>query len=115
MVKFYKNQLNIHFISNVDGDHAADILKTLNPETTFFIIVSKTFTTQETLTNAGIAKEWISNNYVDGKRIHTFTFRGANANDENVLTPEALLVMLQFHNKISQPFQNITFHDICYR
>ena len=40
-LKFYKNHLNIHFISNVDGDHAADILKKLNPETTFFIIVSK--------------------------------------------------------------------------
>ena len=57
-LKFYKNHLNIHFISNVDGDHTADILNKLNPETTFFIIVSKTFTTQETLTNASIAKNF---------------------------------------------------------
>ena len=60
-LKFYKNNLNIHFISNVDGDHANDILKDLNPETTFFIIVSKTFTTQETLSNAVLAKNWIEN------------------------------------------------------
>ncbi len=58
-LKFYKNSLNIHFISNVDGDHTEEVLKTLNPETTFFIVVSKTFTTQETLTNANLAKKWI--------------------------------------------------------
>ena len=59
-LKFYKNHLNIHFISNVDGDHVDDVLKGLNPETTFFIIVSKTFTTQETLSNAVLAKKWIN-------------------------------------------------------
>ncbi len=58
-LKFYKNSLNIHFISNVDGDHNEEVLKNLNPETTFFIVVSKTFTTQETLTNANFAKKWI--------------------------------------------------------
>ena len=58
-LKFYKNSLNIHFISNVDGDHTEEVLKNLNPETTFFIVVSKTFTTQETLTNANLAKKWI--------------------------------------------------------
>ena len=58
-LKFYKNSLNIHFISNVDGDHNEEVLKTLNPETTFFIVVSKTFTTQETLTNANLAKNWV--------------------------------------------------------
>lgn len=58
-LKFYKNSLNIHFISNVDGDHNEEVLKALNPETTFFIVVSKTFTTQETLTNANLAKNWI--------------------------------------------------------
>ncbi|NNC70058.1 MAG: glucose-6-phosphate isomerase, partial [Flavobacteriaceae bacterium] len=51
-LQFYKNHLNTHFISNIDGDHLAETLKNLNPETTLFIIVSKTFTTQETLTNA---------------------------------------------------------------
>jgi glucose-6-phosphate isomerase len=57
-LKFYKNHLNVHFISNVDGDHVMETLKTLNPETTLFVIVSKTFTTQETLSNATTVKEW---------------------------------------------------------
>jgi len=57
-LKFYKNQLNTHFVSNVDGDHVSEILKELHPETTLFVIVSKTFTTQETLTNANTIKEW---------------------------------------------------------
>ncbi|WGK65994.1 glucose-6-phosphate isomerase [Croceiramulus getboli] len=55
---FYKNHLNIHFVSNVDGDHVQEVLKKLNPETTLFVIVSKTFTTQETLTNANTIREW---------------------------------------------------------
>ena len=57
-LKYYKTNLNIHFISNIDGDHVSEILKNLNPETTFFIIVSKTFTTQETITNALTIKRW---------------------------------------------------------
>ena len=57
-LKFYKNHLNTHFVSNVDGDHVSEIIKDLNPETTLFIIVSKTFTTQETLSNANTIKEW---------------------------------------------------------
>ena len=55
---FYKNHLNTHFVSNIDGDHVTEILKTLDPETTLFVIVSKTFTTQETLTNAETIKKW---------------------------------------------------------
>ena len=57
-LQFYKNHLNIHFVSNVDGDHVSEIIKKLNPETTLFIIVSKTFTTQETLTNSETLKNW---------------------------------------------------------
>ena len=57
-LKFYKNQLNTHFVSNIDGDHVSEIIKTLNPETTLFVIVSKTFTTQETITNAETIKNW---------------------------------------------------------
>ena len=57
-LKFYKNHLTIHFVSNVDGDHVHEILKTLNPETTLFVVVSKTFTTQETLSNATTIKKW---------------------------------------------------------
>ncbi|OSY87118.1 glucose-6-phosphate isomerase [Tenacibaculum holothuriorum] len=57
-LQFYKNKLNTHFVSNVDGDHVAEVLKKVNPETTLFIIVSKTFTTQETLTNANTIRDW---------------------------------------------------------
>ena len=55
---YYKNHLNMHFVSNVDGDHVNEVLKTLNPETTLFVLVSKTFTTQETLTNANTIRSW---------------------------------------------------------
>jgi glucose-6-phosphate isomerase len=57
-LKFYKNNLNTHFVSNIDGDHVSEIIKNLNPETTLFVIVSKTFTTQETITNAETLKNW---------------------------------------------------------
>ena len=50
--------LRAHFVSNVDGTHVAETLKKLDPETALFIIASKTFTTQETLTNALSAKQW---------------------------------------------------------
>jgi glucose-6-phosphate isomerase len=50
--------LRPHFVSNVDGTHLAETLKALNPETTLFIVSSKTFTTQETLTNARSARAW---------------------------------------------------------
>ena len=58
---YYKNNLNVHFVSNVDGDHINEVLKDLNPETTLFVIVSKSFTTQETLANATTAKKWFLN------------------------------------------------------
>ena len=57
-LKHYKNQLNVHFVSNVDGDHTKEVIKSLDPETTLFVIVSKTFTTQETLSNAVTIKKW---------------------------------------------------------
>ncbi|TDE06597.1 glucose-6-phosphate isomerase [Flavobacterium hiemivividum] len=57
-LQFYKNQLNVHFVSNIDGDHVNEILKKINPETTLFVVVSKTFTTQETLTNSETIKAW---------------------------------------------------------
>lgn len=55
----YKNHLHIHFVSNIDGTHITETLKKLNPETTLFLIASKTFTTQETMTNAHSAREWL--------------------------------------------------------
>ncbi|WP_300433874.1 glucose-6-phosphate isomerase [Christiangramia sp.] len=57
-LKFYKNHLDTHFISNIDGDHVHETLKNLNPETTLFVIVSKTFTTMETISNATTVREW---------------------------------------------------------
>lgn len=57
-LKPYKNHLNLHFVSNVDGTHIAETLKKVNPETTLFIVASKTFTTQETMTNANTARDW---------------------------------------------------------
>ena len=57
-LKHFKTRLNVHFVSNVDGNHLAETIKNLNPETTLFIIASKTFTTQETMTNAESAKNW---------------------------------------------------------
>lgn len=57
-LKAYKTRLDVHFVSNVDGTHIAETLKKVNPETTLFLIASKTFTTQETMANAHSAKEW---------------------------------------------------------
>lgn len=57
-LKPYKNHLNLHFVSNVDGTHIAETLKKVNPETTLFLIASKTFTTQETMANAHSARNW---------------------------------------------------------
>ncbi len=57
-LQFYKNHFNVHFVSNVDGDHVNEIIKKINPETTLFVIVSKTFTTQETLSNAETIRAW---------------------------------------------------------
>ncbi len=57
-LKHFKTRLNVHFVSNVDGNHMAEVVKDLDPETTLFIIASKTFTTQETMTNAKSAKDW---------------------------------------------------------
>ena len=57
-LKHFKTRLNVHFVSNVDGNHMVEVVKDLNPETTLFIVASKTFTTQETMTNANSAKEW---------------------------------------------------------
>jgi len=58
-LKPYSKGLNLHFVSNIDGTHMAETLKKVNAETTLFIIASKTFTTQETITNATSAKTWL--------------------------------------------------------
>ena len=55
---YAQENLQVHYVSNIDGTHIIETLKPLNPETTLFIIASKTFTTQETITNATTAKNW---------------------------------------------------------
>lgn len=70
----------VHFVSNIDGTHIAETLKKLNPETALFIIASKTFTTQETITNAISAKKWLLEhlksvrNHQKNKRATNFYF-----------------------------------------
>ncbi len=65
----YKNHLNMHFVSNVDGTHIAEVLKKVNPETTLFLVASKTFTTQETMTNAYSARDWFLKAAGDEKHV----------------------------------------------
>lgn len=59
--------IEAHFVSNVDGSQIAETLKKLNPETTLFLIASKTFTTQETMTNAHSARDWFLKKAKDEK------------------------------------------------
>ncbi len=77
-LQYYKNQLKTHFISNIDGDHVREVLKELHPETTLFIIVSKTFTTQETLTNAETIKKWFLQNATEKDIKHNFVAVSTN-------------------------------------
>lgn len=65
----YKNHLNMHFVSNVDGTHIAEVLKKVNPETTLFLVASKTFTTQETMTNAHSTRDWFLKAAGDEKHV----------------------------------------------
>lgn len=66
---YAQDNINVHFVSNVDGTHIAEVLKKVNAETTLFIVASKTFTTQETLTNANSAKNWLLNVFKDEKSV----------------------------------------------
>jgi len=82
-LKPYKNHLNLHFVSNVDGTHIAETLKKVDPETTLFIIASKTFTTQETMTNANSARGWFLNTAKD-KSVVKNHFVAVSTNEEAV-------------------------------
>ncbi|ELT95122.1 hypothetical protein CAPTEDRAFT_120375 [Capitella teleta] len=64
-LKPYAGDIKVHFVSNIDGTHMAETLKKLNAETSLFIIASKTFTTQETITNAESAKAWFMDSAKD--------------------------------------------------
>ncbi len=66
---YAKPGLSVHFVSNVDGTHIAETLKQLDPETTLFMIASKTFTTQETMTNAFSARKWFLDHAKDAQHI----------------------------------------------
>lgn len=77
-LQYYRNHLKTHFISNVDGDHLMETLKKLDAETTLFIIVSKTFTTQETLTNANTVRSWFLNSAPENAIAKHFVAVSAN-------------------------------------
>ena len=66
---YWQTGMSVHFVSNVDGTHIAETLKPLNPETTLFCIASKTFTTQETMTNAETARDWFLNTAKDQSQV----------------------------------------------
>jgi glucose-6-phosphate isomerase len=79
----YKNHLNLHFVSNVDGTHIAETLKKVSPETTLFIVASKTFTTQETMTNARTARDWFLKSASDKRFVKTH-FVAVSTNEKEV-------------------------------
>ena len=79
-LKAYKNHLNLHFVSNVDGTHIVETLKKVDPETTLFLIASKTFTTQETMTNAHSARDWfLASGAIEGDVAKHFAALSTNA------------------------------------
>ncbi|PTN33489.1 glucose-6-phosphate isomerase [Desulfonatronum sp. SC1] len=75
--------LRMHFVSNVDGTHIAETLKQCDPETTLFLVASKTFTTQETLTNAQTAKDWLLRSLTDPAAVAKH-FAAMSTNTEKV-------------------------------
>jgi len=81
---YIKPYLNIHFVSNVDGSHMAETLKGLDPETTLFLVASKTFTTQETMTNAHTARQWFLEQALDENFI-ALHFAALSTNREEVV------------------------------
>jgi glucose-6-phosphate isomerase len=82
-LKAYKNHLNMHFVSNIDGTHIVETLKQVNPETTLFLIASKTFTTQETMTNANSARAWFLQSGAAEKDIEKH-FAALSTNEKDV-------------------------------
>ncbi len=81
-LKHYKTKLNLHFVSNVDGTHIAETLKEVDPETTLFLVASKTFTTQETMSNAHTARTWfLSKGAAESDIAKHFAALSTNAKD----------------------------------
>lgn len=81
----YVTHIKVHFVSNIDASHISETLRYLNQKTTLFIISSKTFTTQETLTNALTAKEWLLNQGVDEAKVIKQHFIAVTANPERAI------------------------------
>ena len=75
---YYKTDIQSHFVSNVDGDHVFETIKDLNPETTLFLIVSKSFSTQETLTNATTIRNWFLETATQDDVKHNFVAVSTN-------------------------------------
>lgn len=80
---YKKEGINVHFVSNVDGTHIVETLKKVDPNTTLFLIASKTFTTQETMTNAHTARTWFLKSALDEKYIKKH-FAALSTNSEAV-------------------------------
>ncbi|ACL30359.1 glucose-6-phosphate isomerase [Buchnera aphidicola str. APS (Acyrthosiphon pisum)] len=80
----YKNHLNMYYVSNIDGTHLTEVLKKINPENTIFLIASKTFTTDETITNAHSAKKWFLHYSQDQSALDKHFF-ALSANIKNAL------------------------------
>ena len=81
---YWKDGMNVHFVSNVDGTHIAEICKKIDPERALFIVASKTFTTQETLTNANSAKRWLLDKLGAGEDAVAKHFVALSTNDKEV-------------------------------
>ena len=81
---YWKDGMNVHFVSNVDGTHIAEICKRIDPERSLFIVASKTFTTQETLTNANSAKRWLLEQLGAGEDAVAKHFVALSTNDKEV-------------------------------
>ncbi|OEG71162.1 glucose-6-phosphate isomerase [Candidatus Endomicrobiellum trichonymphae] len=78
-LKYYADGPNVYFVSNIDGADIYEVLKKLNPETTLFIIASKTFTTLETITNALTARKWLADKLGDRAVVNHFVALSTNA------------------------------------
>jgi len=80
---YWLEGMQAHFVSNIDGTHIAEVFKKIDPETTLFLIASKTFTTQETMTNAATARDWFLSNGGSNKDI-ALHFAALSTNEKAV-------------------------------
>lgn len=105
---YAKRDLHLHFVSNIDGTHLAETLRSVDPETCVFIIASKTFSTQETLTNATSAKSWFLKSAKDVTNLFLFN---------SILFPHPLCFFLLWKSHSPSPtdirsnwWPNISLH-----